>query len=239
MLSTKFDAMRVNWADERSTKVLFLAHCLLNENTRYLGGAFCGGVNHEVLDLLKNSNVGVVQTICPERVAWGGVYKKKVFPLPGIGRFGPIYRFCALCLPGFMFWLNWKMRWVARYTACEIEDYVRNGMTVVGFVGVAGSPACGVTRAPDLKEYFAWSSRVDAGNVSREQHNAVIEGVTRRGAGAFVKYLRRYLGRKRISIPFFEYDLWDEMHGRKNAVIEELRAHLAAEGLYKESRETT
>ena len=26
--------------DERSKKVVFISHCLLNENVRYLGGAF-------------------------------------------------------------------------------------------------------------------------------------------------------------------------------------------------------
>ena len=59
-------------ADERSRRVVFLSHCLLNQNMRYLGG-----------------------------------------PL-------------------------------AREVAGGIEDYARSGFEVVGVVGIAGSPSCGV-----------------------------------------------------------------------------------------------
>lgn len=31
-------------ADARSGQVVFVSHCLLNQNTRYLGGAVCPGV---------------------------------------------------------------------------------------------------------------------------------------------------------------------------------------------------
>ena len=36
--------------DEQSRRVVFVAHCILNENTRYLGGAFRAGAVEEVLE---------------------------------------------------------------------------------------------------------------------------------------------------------------------------------------------
>ena len=39
-------------ADERSGRVVFLSHCLLNQNTRYLGGAFRPGAVDEVVEPL-------------------------------------------------------------------------------------------------------------------------------------------------------------------------------------------
>ena len=239
VIKDTFSALQENWSDERSKKVLFLTHCLLNENTRYMGGAFCGGVNQDIIALLNQCNVGVVQVACPERIAWGGVYKKKVFPVPEAARSKTIKRLCGWCLPVALFWLNWKMRWLARYTACEIEDFIGNGMTVVGYVGVGGSPACGVAHTLVVQDYLAWSGTVDVRKLSREQHNAAMEGMTHKGEGTFVKYLRRHLRRKGISIPFFEYDLWDEMRGRENSVVEALRAHLDAEGLYKDGEEAS
>ena len=224
--------MKAQWSDHRSKKVIFLAHCLLNENTRYVGGALYGGVNQEILALLRGCSVGIVQMICPERMAWGGIYKKKMLQFRGMGKSVPAHRVCAFCLPVFMFWLNYKMRWVAKYTAAEIKDYMQNGMSVIGVVGVGGSPACGVERTPDLRRYFKWSSKVDLRTVTAKEHNAIIENVTCEGQGAFMRYLKRRLDKDKVKIPFFEYNLWDEMRGRENSVIKKLGMHLAAEGLY-------
>jgi hypothetical protein len=42
----------------RTTGSWFVSHCLLNENTRYLGGAFHRGAVPEMIELLR-SGVGV------------------------------------------------------------------------------------------------------------------------------------------------------------------------------------
>jgi hypothetical protein len=39
--------------DERSKRVIFVSHCLLNENTRYLGGAFRRGCADKFVDALQ------------------------------------------------------------------------------------------------------------------------------------------------------------------------------------------
>ena len=42
------DPVATRICDQRSRRVIFVAHCLLNENTRYLGGARCGGAVREI-----------------------------------------------------------------------------------------------------------------------------------------------------------------------------------------------
>lgn len=59
--------------DERSRRVVFLAHCLLNENTRYLGGACRAGCVREIVQQCLDRGIGIVQLPCPEQAAWGGV----------------------------------------------------------------------------------------------------------------------------------------------------------------------
>ena len=230
--SNRLRIMKTQWSDHRNKKVIFLAHCLLNENTRYMGGAVRGGVNQEILDLLRGCSVGVIQMICPERIAWGGVYKMKMLQFHGIGKSYLVSRVCAFCLPLFMFWLNYKMRWVAKYTAAEIKDYIQNGMCVIGVVGVGGSPACGVEHTPDLRRYFEWARKADLRTVTAKEHNSIVENITHEGQGTFIRYLKRRLEKDNVNIPFFEYNLWDEMRGRDNSVTRKLRTHLAAEGLY-------
>ncbi len=220
----RIDILRNNWKDERSKRVVFLSHCLLNENTRYMGGAFCGGVNHEVMELFKQKDIGIVQINCPERISWGGIYKKNVFQF-----FGVAYqsKFIFKLLKPFVNItfriLNRKMKGVARYTANEIQDYIKNGMEVIAFVGVGGSPSCGVCTTPDIKMYFSHSARMDIFNTSRSEHNEILRKCTISGQGAFVKYLKRYLNRKKINIPLLEYDVFDEMDGKTNSLLQQLR----------------
>ncbi|NPD88739.1 MAG: hypothetical protein HGN29_08435 [Asgard group archaeon] len=58
--------------DERSKKIILLSHCILNENSRYMGGAFREGSIDEIVDLLQSKGIGIIQMDCPEIFAWGG-----------------------------------------------------------------------------------------------------------------------------------------------------------------------
>ncbi len=62
--------------DERSRRVVLVSHCLLNENTRYAGGATRPGAVAEIIDELIAKGYGIHQLPCPERLAWGGVLKR-------------------------------------------------------------------------------------------------------------------------------------------------------------------
>ncbi len=55
--------------DERSKRVIFVSHCLLNENTRYLGGAFRPGCMDELVDSFQQEGLGICQMHCPEQRA--------------------------------------------------------------------------------------------------------------------------------------------------------------------------
>ena len=68
--------MQRSLKDSRSGKVIFLSHCILNENTRYLGGACRGGVIREIVEQCLDKDIGIVQMPCPEQIAWGGVTKR-------------------------------------------------------------------------------------------------------------------------------------------------------------------
>ena len=217
------ELLKERFADQRCKRVVFISHCLLNENTRYMGGAFCSGVNPEIATLLTQIDCGVVQMICPERVAWGGVYKPDVYQFLGVGQAPLIRRLLLPMAPLFLFLLARRMKWVARYTASEIADYHRNGMRVMGVIGVGGSPACGVSRHPDLREYFEWGSQVDIATVTRDEQNAVINRVCKDGPGIFIAYLRRELGRRGIDVEFAEYDLFDEAEGKPNLLLRTFR----------------
>ena len=67
MSTAKLDTLRRALRDERSGRVVFLSHCLLNGNVRYLGGATRPGGVDEVVAPLQRGGVGIVQLPCPEQ----------------------------------------------------------------------------------------------------------------------------------------------------------------------------
>jgi predicted secreted protein len=112
--------------DVRSRKVVVLAHCVLNQNSRVAGLAYYPGAVEEIVNFLIKHDVGMVQMPCPE-VMYDGLSRKtrtkEQYETP---------RFRSLC------------RRIARSIARLIQEYMRNGFRVLAVLGVEGSPSCGV-----------------------------------------------------------------------------------------------
>lgn len=52
--------------DGRSKKVVFIAHCLLNQNSISDGTAVYPATFKEIIDYFINADIGVIQMPCPE-----------------------------------------------------------------------------------------------------------------------------------------------------------------------------
>ena len=143
------ERLRAQLADCRGNRVVFCSHCLLNENVRYLGGAGRTAGVDEVIDSYLHDGVGVVQMPCPEQRAWGGVLKRRM--LPAYGASG-ILRGTAvqIAVRPFVWYTRLVYARLGRLVAAQIADYRRSRVDVVGVVGIAGSPSCGVTTTLDL-----------------------------------------------------------------------------------------
>lgn len=160
--------------DSRSKRVAFVSHCILNENARYQGGAFRPGCNLHIVAELQRREIGVVQMRCSEQKAWGGVLRKLMW-LP-IRRHGTwLYRLRGVFLPVFIAYTRWASGRIARETASEIEDWARSGYTVVGIIGVAASPSCGVHKTLDVRLGADYIARLDPAAIERQRFN--VEGI--------------------------------------------------------------
>ena len=136
--------------DERSRRVVFVSHCLLNENTRYAGGATRPGAVAEIIGELIATGYGIHQLPCPERLAWGGVLKRHSLRLyHSKGR--PLYAVRGVLLSAFLWWTKVIYRRLARQVARDVADYQRAGIAVAGIVGIGASPSCGVITTLDLR----------------------------------------------------------------------------------------
>lgn len=182
-------------ADDRGGRVIFVSHCLLNENTRHLGGAFRRGGVDELVDGFQQEGLGIVQMRRPEQCAWDGVRKRRILWVYGASARWPLLsRLFPVLLPTFRRYTCWRYRWLARGVAREIADYSRSGYQVVGVVGVGGSPSCGVWTTLDMARSLQVIANCPLVQLDRHDLNddAIVARRTE-GAGLLVAALQQCL----------------------------------------------
>lgn len=218
MSASKAEVVAERLADERSRRVAFVSHCLLNENTRYQGGAFRPGTVAEIVGELQRLGIGIHQMRCPEQRAWGGVVRRQM--LRAYGSKGTVkYLFRAPALLLFVGYTRAVYRRLARDVVRDIEDYVRSGFDVVGIVGVGSSPSCGVSTTLDMRRSLAAVAARPVETIDRRTFNREVVVACRvQGEGLYVRTLRRQLERRGLAVPFLEHDLVAEMRGERQTL---------------------
>jgi predicted secreted protein len=191
--------------DARSGRVVLLSHCLLNQNTRYPGGAVCPGVVTAAVERYVQDGTGIVQMPCPEQRVWGGVLKRRllwVLSHRWVARPGPVL--VRLATP----YLRRRYARLARSVADDIEDYLASGFTVTSIIGVGGSPSCGVHTTLDLPAALTAIARRPRAPVTAAWLNeTVVDPALRPGRGLFIQALTDELGRRRLTVPVAEQTL--------------------------------
>jgi predicted secreted protein len=206
--------------DDRSGRVVFVAHCLLNENVRYLGGACRPGDVSEVVDGLRRQGVGICQMPCPEQQVWGGVLKRRLLALYGSRRLGSrrVRRLVVVLLSAYT---RWRYRRLAGTLVRQMADYRSSGFEVSGIVGVDASPSCGVRYTLDLGAALEALAMCDLASIDRATFNRdVVASTCIAGEGMFIEGLREELARRDQRERFFAHDLIAELGQRRIAPIE-------------------
>src|SRR5215475_3963418 len=131
-------AARASYA--RSMGVAFVAHCLLNQNSKVGDGAHCAGVYSPVIDVLREKGWRIEQMPCPE------------LAFTGLNRFWAVKE--QLDTRAY----RRHCRRLAAAVAGAIEVHVRRGDDVI-LVGIEGSPSMGVhitSSDPDRRGRPEW-----------------------------------------------------------------------------------
>lgn len=204
--------------DARSKRVIFVSHCLLNENTRYLGGATRKGAIFELIEELKKKDVGIVQMKCPEQKAWGGVLKKEMLRAYGAKDIPAFLR--KIYLNSFISRTKKIYSRIAFDVAGDISDYIQSGYEVVGIIGVKGSPSCGVSNAIDIKKSAEYLVGIDVNSINKEELNKKFyRELSSKSQGLFIEALKVELAKKKLDVPFFEHDLPSEIEGEYKNIL--------------------
>lgn len=156
--------------DKRSKKVVFVAHCVLNQSAKIDQCAHYPGAIKEVAELLVNSGIGIIQMPCPEILYLGLDREVDEATKPTIeSEDSRVFermseeKSQALC------------KKIVNNMVYQIKEYEKHNFEVIGLIGINGSPTCGIETA--------WG-----------------EGIETNENGVFIKLLKDELWKNNISI---------------------------------------
>ena len=125
--------------DIRGRKIVVLAHCILNQNAKLDRCAHCQGAIGELVSVLLENGIGILQMECPEMLYLGLDRQTDHAASPSVAsedtRIAQRMKEPAA---------QDIVDRIARNAAQQIFDYQRNGFSVIGILGINGSPSCGV-----------------------------------------------------------------------------------------------
>jgi len=105
-------------------KIIYTAHCILNQNAVVKGWERAQGAFNNILKVLLEQNISVIQLPCPEFIFSG----KNRLPKTKKEYDVPVYR--NICNK------------LARRIVNQMEEYVNNDYQIIGLLGIEGSPTC-------------------------------------------------------------------------------------------------
>ncbi len=214
----RVEQLAARLGDARSGRVVLVSHCLLNENTRYLGGACRPGCVAEIVDACVTAGFGMVQMPCPEERVWGGVLKRHLLRTYGspVLNSGWLRR---IALPVALAYTRWRYRRLARAVAAQAADYQRSGLDVAAVLSVDGSPSCGLEQRLDTARVLDGLAHVDPDTVTAAEVNAIVRGEVSAGPGMYTLALQRQLRRRGLQVPFLAHDLIAELNGEDSEPV--------------------
>jgi predicted secreted protein len=127
------------FTDKRSKRVVLVAHCLLNQNAKIDRCAHFGGAVPDILAPLASAGIGLIQLPCPEMLVLG--LDRGAHPMRPATIEQEDTRVATAMQDAESIQ---ACRELAIQYVDQVAQYQRHGFTVLGIVGVNGSPTCGV-----------------------------------------------------------------------------------------------
>ena len=127
------------FSDQRGKKIVLVSHCILNQNSISDGTADFPGTNASIVKLLMESNVGIIQMPCPELNCLGldrgdvhGGERDVVAENTRIRHQLETKRSAEI------------IQHLVDQIIFQIKEYIKNGFSILGVIGINRSPSCGV-----------------------------------------------------------------------------------------------
>ena len=158
--------------DIRSKKIVFIAHCLINQNAISDGTAVYPAAFTDLINLLMQNDIGIVQMPCPELCCLG------------LDRGNPSGAKSPVLIENTRIRIamqqkepNEKLQKLIDYVMLQISQYRQHGFKIIAIIGANRSPNCGIE--------------------TTSENNQEVQGM-----GLFMAEIAKQLNANRIKIPF-------------------------------------
>lgn len=169
------------FTDGRSRKVVFIAHCLLNQNAISDGTAVFPAAFRNVIDAYLDKDVGIVQLPCPELCCLG-LDRGNIH-----GAESPVTEENTRIRKAMETDdMKKQLSQLVDYVMKQITEYHRHGFEIEAIIGANRSPNCGVETTSDNDR------EID-------------------GKGLFMEELHRRLEAEKLEIPMFGIKASDDI----------------------------
>jgi len=177
--------------DQRSRKIVVVAHCILNQNAKVYGIAKFPGVITPVVELMVNNGLGIIQMPCPE-TTYCGIRRcyavKEQYDNP---------TFREHC------------KRLANTILNQIEDYNKSGYKIIAVLGADGSPTCGVNKT------LRWGGIIpyklpETPNIQKLVHEK----------GVYIELLSEEMKKRKLDIPFIGIPEAPKIGSLNDAIIQ-------------------
>jgi predicted secreted protein len=206
---------KINFKDNRGRKIVYVSCCLLNQNAQSPGIAGRKGAFNELIQMFLDNDIGIEQLPCMECRLWGGVSRKTIHTfqplvLNSVGRaWFPFVEFCSNIETGKT---KRACRKEAKKVVKRIQDYVMEGYTIIGILGVNGSPTCGVTKTLNYIDMAKNKNKLDITlqdlmNPQLEKMIEIEQKARINGSGFFFSALIDELKRRKLDLTVEGIDL--------------------------------
>lgn len=132
------------FTDGRSKRVVFVAHCLLNQNSISDGTAVYPAAFKDIMKTFLDEDIGIVQLPCPE-LSCLGIDRGNVY-----GADSPVVQENTRIRKEMQKTDTYKkLLALVDYVMQQIMEYKKYGFEIVGIIGANRSPNCGVETTSD------------------------------------------------------------------------------------------
>jgi len=175
--------------DGRSKKVIFIAHCILNQNAISDGTAVYPAAFKAIIGALLKEDIGIFQMPCPE-FSCLGLDRGNIHGAdsPVTVENTRIRREMQAGAAGR------KLAALADYVVQQLLDYHRHGFQIVGIIGANRSPNCGVDTTSDD---------------NRETE----------GKGLFMELLSKRLAKEELTVPLIGIKSTEDFMSKINELL--------------------
>ena len=201
--------------DKRGGRIVFVSHCILNQNTRFGGIAVQEGCIQQMVQGLCAAGIGIEQLPCPEMKYWGGVDRILAMHFLRLcSRFvnGDLKPPLSWILDSFLLVYRLLCTIEARRAAATVKRFISRGYAVLGIVVMNDSPTCGLNRTMDMKRFTVDACRkgIDLSCPAFEEMSSFLPEVLCGGSGFFVGAMMKRLSRVSPDINMLGFDPWSD-----------------------------